>query len=257
MYIAIASASRDPEISLPVLHRIAEALQIQVYRDFGPFWQVAGLPMQVFTSVQAIPKDGNAAPLVIFDDADQSGALGWHSVDPVGRAYSRIFWNVIKGHGGSILETANSLSVTMSHEVLEMIGDPYVTWWADMPDGGQESLETCDRVEADAYPIEGVMVSNFVGPRAFRNGDGPYDFMRLLKTPWEIRPGGYAIRKYGTKITNVWSAEYASWKIPLKEHPAARTARRHQDPTAPAPEPTTTGESASDTLPDEAIPVKP
>lgn len=229
MYIAIASASKDPNITLPLLHRIAEALQIQVYRDFGPFWQVAGMPMQVFKSIGDIPADDQAAPLIVFDTPDQSGALGWHSVDPHGRAYGRVFWEIIRDNGGTLIETANSMSVTLSHEALEMIGDPYVTWWADMPDGGQECLEVCDRVEADAYPIDGVMVSNFVGPRAFRNGDGPYDFMRLLTSPWQIRPGGYAIRKYGTRVTNVWGEQYATWKIPLKEAPAARTARRHRE----------------------------
>lgn len=235
MYIALASVSRDPEITLPLLHRIGEALQVQVYRDFGPFWQVAGMPMQVFKSIEDIPKDNQAAPLIVFDDPDQSGALGWHSVDPNGRAYGKVFWDVIKRHGGTLMTSADSLSVTLSHEVLEMIGDPYITWWADMPDGGQECLEVCDRVQADAYAVDGVMLSNFVGPRAFRNGDGPYDFMRLLTSPWEIREGGYAIRKYNGRITNVWSAGFPEWQKTLKEHPAARTARRHHPECEPPP----------------------
>lgn len=241
MYIALASVSKDPTINPVVLQRIAAALEIQIYRDVGPFWQFAGMPVKVFGSIDAIPKD--AAPLIVFDDPDQSGALGWHDVDPTGRAYGRAFWKIIQQYGGTILTGAESLSVTLSHEALEMIGDPYVNFWAQMPDGGLECLELCDRVEADSYPIDGVAVSNFVGPRAFRNGNGPWDFMRLLKSPWEIRPGGYAIRMKGGKITNVWGEGFAQWKKELKELPSSRTARRHHDPNDPPAPPTNEGVS--------------
>lgn len=253
MYLALVSASKDPNITPALLQQIAAALEVQIYRDFGPFWQFAGMPVKVFGSLSSIPAD--AAPLVIFDDPDQSGALGWHHVDPNGRAYGRAFWKVIQSYGGSLIKTPNSLSVTLSHEALEMIGDPYVDWWARMPNGQLECLEVCDRVQADAYDIDGVWVSDFLGPRAFRNGLGPYDFMRVLKSPWEIRRGGYAIRMTTSgQVTNVWGQDFPDWQKELKALPSSRTARRHLDPTEPAPEPTIDAEESDDEDPTEPSP---
>lgn len=228
MYIALVNASTDPEITPPLVERYAHALQTQLYRDFGPACQVAGFEVEVFPSLAELPDDDEASPLVIFDDGDQSGALGWHSVDPRGRAFGRAFWRVLKQYGASLTDGANSLGVTLSHEALEMNLNPYVTGWYDMPNGVQEAMEACDRVEADAYKEEGtgIYVSNFLRPRAFRDGDGPYDFMQLLRSPWEIRPGGYAIRRVGSRVENVWGQAYPDWKKPMKMHPASRTARR-------------------------------
>jgi hypothetical protein len=107
------------------------------------------------------------------------------------------------------------------------VGDPYVNWWADTNMvGEQECLELCDRVQADSYEIEGVSVSNFLGPRAFRKGDGPYDLMRLLTDPWEIRSGGYCIRRKGADVYPVWSSGFPAWLRELKMHEGSRTFAR-------------------------------
>jgi hypothetical protein len=227
MYLALASYSRDVNIDRALLDRVRAALQIQLYRDYAPFWQSSGVEVRAFDRPSMIPEDEEASPLIIFDGADDAEALGWHSVDPYGRAYGRAFWGVLQKYGGTLTEGATSLSVTLSHEALEMVGDPYVSFWADIDELTQESLELCDRVEADSYKVDDVSVSNFLGPRAFREGPGPYDYMRVLKGPWEVRPGGYAIRRHGKQIFNVWSDEYPSWKRATKTHPAARTERRH------------------------------
>lgn len=229
MYIALVSVSKDPNLTLAIMESIRAALELQLYRDFGPAWQAAGVDIRLFTTLDAIPFDDEASPLVVFDTPDQSGALGWHAVDPKGRAFGRAFWQILRDHGGTIHNGAFSLSVTLSHEVLETVGDPYISWWADLPNGIQEALEVCDRVQADSYDIDGISVSNFLTPRAFRNGDGPYDFLRLLKTPWEIRPGGYAIRRVGERVENVWGASFPEWQKLLKEEESSRTTRRHEN----------------------------
>lgn len=224
MQIALVSHSRDPALSPVFLERVANVLEVQLYRDYAPFWQSAGVPVKAYTAEADAPPD--ASLLAVFDDSDQAGALGYHATTPNGTPYGRGFLTPIKESGGTLHEGANSLSCTLSHEVLEMVGDPYASWWADVDAHVQECLELCDRTEADSYEIEGVAVSNFLGPRAFRDGPGPYDLMRLLSSPWEIRPGGYVIRRKGGRVYNLWGREYPEHKRVSKAHPASRTSRR-------------------------------
>lgn len=228
MKIGIVSFSRDKLITLPLIQRIASALELQLYAHFSPVWQAEGVPVTAYASLADVPKD--TSPLLVFDEPDQEKALGWHSVDVNGRPLGRAFWHLIQKHGGTLVDGAMSLSVTLSHEVLEMVGNPYVNFWADMPSGEQEAIELADRVEADFYRIEdGVSVSNFLTPRAFRDGAGPYDFLDTLRSPWEIRPGGYTIRRSGDKVYDVWGEHYPRWKREMKEA-SPRLLKRHADP---------------------------
>jgi hypothetical protein len=229
MYIALTSLSSDPAIR-QLLPSLAEALEVQLYQHYSHFWQSSGMHVKAVADPNQIPSD--ASPLVVFDNADQPGALGWHSVTPEGLGYGRAFWKVIQSSGGTLHSGPNSLSVTLSHEALEMVGNPYVNMWADVVDDEtQEAVELCDRVEADSYPIRvssglDIHVSNFLGPRAFRPGPGPYDWMRLLTHPFEIRPGGYAIRRKGNKVTNVWGHAYPEVRKMLKRVDGSRTMKR-------------------------------
>ena len=240
MRIALVDESHDPEVAPDLLAKIRDALEVQLYAHYGPFWQQDGVPAIVRASMADLePGD---APLVVFDDPDQPGVLGYHGATLRGEPFGKAFMSVIRRGGGDLHRNARSLSVTLSHEALEMAGDPYASWWADLGNGEhEEALEVCDRVEGDAYPAYGgtssdrdeVMVSNFLGPRAFRDGAGPYDWMRLLESPWEIRPGGYAIRRTGGPsgiVGPTFGAGYPAEKREVKEAVGrallARGARR-------------------------------
>jgi hypothetical protein len=231
MNFALVNESKDADITPAVLLAIASAVEDQLYHHYGPMHQADGIPVRIAADIKEVAKD--ECPIVIFDDSDSPGALGYHAVSPNGRPYSRVFWKTIKENDGTISSSANSLSVTISHEALEAAKDPYVNAWVDMGDGKtEEALELCDRVENDAYemPGTGVWVSNFLGPRAFRNGAGPYDYMGLLIAPFQIRPGGYCIRREGGPqgdVKQVFGAEYPQWKKDMKAHPASRTSKRH------------------------------
>jgi len=227
MQLVLVSHTKNPLASDPVLERIASVIEEQLALHYAAFWQSSGVPF-VFAKPDKVR--ATDSPLVVFDDADQAGALGYHDVTPDGLPYGKIFLGPILENGGTILEGSTSLSATISHEALELVGDPYANAWHDMPDGRtEECRELCDRVENDSYVMDGVSVSNFLGPRAFRAGPGPYDWMRLLRDPWEIRPGGYVIRRTGGpagKVDNVWGEKYPLWKLPGKKHPASRTSKR-------------------------------
>ena len=226
MHVALASVSSDPSITFDVLQRIANALDIQQNAHYAPFWQSSGVPVRAYASLGDVPAD--ASLIVIQDEPDRDGVLAWHSSTDDGLPFGRAFWNPIRGNGGTVTDGPMSLSTTLSHEVLEAVGNPYVNFWADMPGGLQEAVELCDRVESDAYVIEGVSVSNFLGPRAFRDGPGPYDWMRLLTSAWELRPGGYCIRRRGgSEAFEVWGQGFPEWKRQLKSVESSRMRRRH------------------------------
>lgn len=77
-------------------------------------------------------------------------------------------------------------------------------------------VHNCDRTQGDHYDVLGVTMSNFLGPRAFREGIGPYDYMQVLKSPWELRPGGYVIRRRPDGTTyNLWGDDVPAWRREL------------------------------------------
>lgn len=203
------------------------ALEFQLMAHYAPMWQSDGVKVRVFSDPSNMGDSSEACPLLVFDDADQADALGYHSVDPVGRSFGRAFWSVIRGAGGTLKDGSESLSVTLSHEVLEMVGNPYVNFWADVSENGvQEAIELCDRVQADSYRIGNVSVSNFLGPRAFRPGKGPYDWLNLLSEPFEIRRGGYCIRRNGNTVYPVFGSDVPAWRQALVQGKTSRLQKR-------------------------------
>ena len=224
MRLALVNACTFPEVTPAALRRIASAISRQGFEHYAGFWQRDGLDLDCFATPGDVP--AGSSMILIVDDPDQAGVLGYHTVRPDGRAYAPIFARpCFEVPGGSLATGPNALSVTISHEYLETCGDPYATWWADTDDGEEEALELCDRVEGDAYEIDGVSVSNFLGPRAFRPGPGPYDWMQLLRYPWEMRPGGYRIRRKGGpngETRSDFARGFQSWKLGLSRFTAPR-----------------------------------
>ena len=233
--LALLTHSTDKAVDKSVLLKIAEALSRQLVDDYGNVWQSRGVPVYTIGAEKDAPDD--SVLVTIFDDSSDVGILGYHDVSPQGRAYAKVFWRPIKSNDGTLYQGDNSLSMTISHEALELLHDPYANLWTDMGDeaGTEEAHELCDRVEGDSYEIDGVSLSNFLGPRAFRNGVGPYDFLSMqkdirgIKSPWEIRPNGYAIRRTGGpngRTRSIFGAQYPDFKRELKMSRSSRAAIR-------------------------------
>jgi len=160
--------------------------------------------------------------IYVFDDSDSPGALGWHDVDDAGRPFGRVF-------ARDCIENGASVSSCLSHELLELCGDPMCDEWARNNNGYDYAREECDAVEEDVYEIDGVEVSDFVLPSFFeQNGAAPYDFLGLLSEPFQTRTGGYQIRRDQNTgaVSQVYGDHRAEWRKKGKEHPAARSARR-------------------------------
>jgi hypothetical protein len=162
------------------------SFQKQVDRDFFPVW--GSRAHLRFEPLGYALKPGQAV-LGVFDDADQAGALGYHDItahgDPVGKVFAR-----------TTLEDGASWSVCFSHELLELLADPWVM--AGCQAGSRfYALEVCDAVEADecGYTIDGVLVSDFVKPSWFlpdvQNVAGGRSFCGHVTQALELAKGGY------------------------------------------------------------------
>ena len=171
---------------------VVAALQIQLDRDWQAAWGTTATLVFV-SSNQSIP--AGAWPIYILDNSDVSGALGYHDEATSGVPYGRIFARDDITYG-------YNWTVTLSHELLEMMLDPYVnlTVFNQTSDtaGLLYAYEACDAVEADnlGYQINGIQVSDFVWPAWFdttiTNHSGHrYDQMNHITAPFQLYSGGY------------------------------------------------------------------
>lgn len=220
MIYAIRNVSTVQGLTTPVLAMIANALEYQLNQQFCPAWEQTPGRVIVTDDPKAVAA---TAVITIYDDADQQGELGDHEL-VAGLATGRIFARTILSAGGEIAKGDLSVSGTLSHELLEIGGDPYADWWSDHPSGDVVALEACDPVEDQWYEGEdGVAVSDFVTPRWFRGGPGPFNWLRNLRAPFDVTSGGYIILRdagpqFGERVSSVRKA--------MKLAPGSRTRRR-------------------------------
>jgi hypothetical protein len=146
-----------------------------------------------------IGRQGWTMRVVENDPSTPSGALGWHDVDAHGNPTATIDLGVIEHYGGTLYRGSLSLSAVISHEVFEMIGDPACSTFEMDGAGTCWARELCDAVEADTIEYSYCDLSNWLLPAYFNAfAPGPYDRAELVTKPFEIRPGGYAIKYDGT-----------------------------------------------------------
>ncbi len=180
--IAITNAStvlNDREVEACI-----SALQRQVSLDFRAYWEVE---CQLAFLPKGQPLTNGWWQIVVLDDPDQAGALGYHELTGEGTPLGKVF-------AGLDLRSGASWTVTLSHELLEMLADPWINWCAQGVDGRVYALEVCDAVEADelGYMIDGVLVSDFVTPAWFEQTRADrVDFKRRISRPLELGKGGY------------------------------------------------------------------
>lgn len=165
------------------IEKITGALQRQVTDDFGPIWHT-GAQVEFVSSTSKPPK--GVWVIAVLDNSDQAGALGYHDLTPDGLPLGKVF-------AGTDRQAGEQVSVTLSHELLEMLGDPLINLGAQSDDGKFYGWESCDAVEADnlGYEIDGVLVSDFVTPHWFGHGAGQVDFKNHVTKPFQLASGGY------------------------------------------------------------------
>lgn len=226
----IAIINHSSLVTRSALFRMTAVCALQLRTQACPLWGLEVPAISFASSDEELVHIPSVQVLGLFDDSDSPGALGWHDRTVMGLPYGRVFAKTIQENGGSLFEGANSISATMSHELLEMAWDPNCDMFLPGPDGAEFAREACDAVEADGYELSnGVWVSDFVLGDFFNQDAAPgakLDFLGLVDRPFQTRPGGYQIVRKNGVVSSVFDERVPEWKRDGKSHPAARTARR-------------------------------
>lgn len=165
------------------------------------------------------PPVENVWQIVVLDDSDQEGALGYHDYTPGKRPISKIFAKTDEQYG-------YNWTVTLSHELCEMLVDPWINSANQVTDTQFYALEVGDPVEADefGYPIKTrggheVIVSDFILPYWFwQDAKGQYDYKGHCTEPLQILEGGYmSIYEEGRGWTQVTQKNGQLVEVPLDE----------------------------------------
>ncbi len=175
------------------LTSVAAAIQKQVLRDFAPIWGVQAT-VDAFATLELVPI--GYWPIVVVPQVEQGAGV---HLDRNGQPFA-------------LVEMGASWSLTASHEILEMLADPFgnrlVPGYSPMSGQGRVEflVEVCDPSEdgAYAYTSNGVLVSDFYAPSYFdptvSNGVR-YSFTGAVQHPRQVLPGGYL-----------------SWRDPMSNH---------------------------------------
>ncbi len=207
---------------------VVGALQQQVTNDFRPAW---GVDAELTMIPQGTPAPAGTWWLVILDDSDQAGALGYHDLTPDGLPIGKVF-------AASDLKAGTSWTVTASHELLEMLADPNINLTVFIQDanttGTLYAYEVCDACEDDSfgYQINNVLVSDFVYPAWFENfraqGSTQFDRMNQIQNPLQLLTGGY-IGVFSVTDGTGWqqqTAERTPTNLRHRGHVGSRRERR-------------------------------
>ena len=185
--VNVGLISQSNSVPLRDLVLVAAALQKQVVRDFGPIWRIDGT-VDAFETLDDLPL--GYWPVVIRDDIGFQAA-GIH-LDDDGQPFALV----------SSSSDRDVWALTSSHEVLEMLADPFGNRVVagDSPKRGQGRVmflvEVCDPSEAATfgYSVNGILVSDFYTPHYFdpvRNRATRYSFTDAIDRPRQVLRGGY------------------------------------------------------------------
>jgi hypothetical protein len=192
--IQVGLVDMTGEIDADLVHSAALALNLQVTRDLPQFWPISATVMYL-PSPDKVPAGVWPVQLV---KTLPPGEGGYHA-DRHKQPYAK----VIASSGDT------SWTIDASHEILEMLVDPYGNRMQSsvaiqivgkkIQDGAGQFgylVEACDPCEANdyAYTVNGIAVSDFITPRFYDPLVTPgtrYSFTGAIKAPRQILPGGY------------------------------------------------------------------
>jgi hypothetical protein len=192
--IQVGLVDMTGEIDPDLVHAASMALNLQVTRDLPQYWHVNSTVIYL-PNPKKIPAGVWPVQLVKTLPPDEGG---FHS-DKHKQPYSKVIAS----------KKDNTWTIDASHEILEMLVDPYGNRMhssaaiqikkGKVVDGtGQFGylVEACDPCEDNSYgyTINGIAVSDFITPHFYDVVVSPttkYSFTGAIKYPRQILPGGY------------------------------------------------------------------
>src|SRR5712671_5767626 len=137
------------------LDDLIAAMQVYIDKFIVPVWAT---PANLVKSNDFIK---GAWAMVFLDDADAPGALAYHDLTPDGFPESKVF---VK----TTIENGDLVSVSASHELVEMLVDPAINMMTTGPDPKTVyAYESADPVENLTFKVNGIEMSDFVFPAYF------------------------------------------------------------------------------------------
>ena len=197
--------------------KLIAALQKFADTCFTPVW---GTPARLVKSSKFTPANW---AIVFLDNADAANALGYHDLTKSGLPLSKVFVKTTLADGQRV-------SVTACHELCEMLVDPAINLCSEGPQGVIYAYETSDAVEELEFPVDGIPMSDFVYPAWFEGfrkaGSAQFDYLKKVKKPFHILPGGYMPVFKNGKWTQIHGSAPKATRFKKEDRRGHRTGLR-------------------------------
>jgi hypothetical protein len=174
----IAIIDQTASITATIMEQVRAAMAIQVNSHFNQYYGISAV-IEVHNSLPS-----GYWPIFIRKQLSVSGVNGFHYFAQ-NTPYAEVLYNA-------------DWTYTLSHELLEMLYNPYGLEFENYTDAGGQTVdyvaEVADATNGKGYKINGVMVSNFITPNywdLFTSSTVKYDYMGLLTAPRQLADGGY------------------------------------------------------------------
>ncbi len=198
--------------------KLIAALQVYVDKHVFPVW---GTPARLRRTRGFIK---GAWGFVFLDDSDEADALAYHDLTDDGLPLSRIFVR-------STLDNGDLVSVSASHELVEMLVDPGINLMATGPDPKLGyAYESADPVEETHFGVNGIPMSNFVYPSYFedfhKRNSVYFDHLGKLSRPFQVLRGGYQSVLKNGKWTDVFGSKAKAKRFAKEDRRGHRSEQR-------------------------------
>jgi hypothetical protein len=219
MNLTIANVST--QIAQKDFRAAVAAIGKQVTQHFKPEWGVGATLKAIALPLGAkkAPIQRDADAIIYLGDSSSDpntgvkGAYGYHDTNNKRIPYGFVYLDICK-------QSKEVWTSVLSHEVLELLGDPDAILTVSGPRPKHASgpkpktvagtvyydLEICDPTQGDQYKIDEIVVSNFVGKRYFgmSGGSGKTNHLGLPLRPFGVRPNGYLQFEQGSRGHQIW-----------------------------------------------------
>src|SRR5207237_44586 len=197
---------------------VVAAKQLYVDKYVAQIW---GTPAKL---VKTTGFKKGAWAMVFLDNADQPDALAYHDLTPDGLPQAKVF---VK----TTLDNGDLVSVSASHELVEMLVDSAINMMTTGPDAKvMYAYETADPVEQLSFKVNGIPMTDFVYPAYFeifhKEGAVQFDRLKKVKKPFQILSGGYQIVFKNGKWSQIFGSAAEKKRFECEDRRGHRSEQR-------------------------------